>query len=454
MTLAAPSPAAAPDTDPFADLDHKPRRWWILLLLVAVLAVGGGVWWRRRNRPQQASRYVTVHLARGDLAEIVEATGTVQPVRQVQVGSQVSGRVLTVTADFDTRVHVGDVLAELDAAPFRARVGQARAAVLSAQAQLVRAQADLAQQERTLRRAQQLRAGQLNSQADLDAAQATRDASAAQIGVARAELARTRAALEVEEMNLQYSRITAPINGVVINRTVDPGVTVAASFQAPNLFQIAEDLTHMRVLADIDEADVGKLHPDLVAEVRVDAYPGQPFRGVVSQLRFGSSVNQGVVTYPAVIDLPNPDLRLRPGMTATVTLTTARRTNVLRVPNAALRFRPSDASPSGGRSGASGAGGGGGGRMRRGGGTPGSNEGPGRGRLFVLRAGRPAMVPVRTGITDGIFTEVEGEGLTEGAELITDELEDSSGAAPAASGGGTSGGQRPGQSGPRPPRMF
>lgn len=430
-----------PEPDPFEELGRHRRPWWLLFVVaLAALAVGGYVYARRHPRAQPP-RFLTARVSVGDVIESIEATGTVQPLVQVQVGSQASGRILRLHADFNSRVRQGDLLAELDPTPFRAQVAQAQAALQSALAQVRRAQVELEVQERNFRRAQELRARNLNAQADVDAAQGARDSARAQLVVAQAEVSRARAALTSAQTQLTYTRIVAPIDGIVISRAIDTGQTVAASFQAPTLFVIANDLRQMRVIADIDEADIGKLREGMETEARVDAFPGEVFRGVVRELRYGPTTNQGVVTYPAVIDVRNDESKLRPGMTATITVVTSRRENVLRVPNAALRYRPSSA---GGRSGQP--------EERPGtrSGRPyesaGGSDRSHRARVFVLRNGQPIPVWVRTGATDGTYTEVESPELRPGIEVITDETDEAtapaSGTRPGGGGAGSHRGMR------------
>jgi HlyD family secretion protein len=275
--------------------------------------------------------------------------------------------------------------------------------------------------------------------------------------VAEAQAQQAVAGLAQAQTNLNYTQIVAPIDGVVITRSIDPGQTVAASFQAPTLFIIANDLTHMRVLADVDEADIGRLHEGMPADVRVDAFPGETFHGLLRELRFAPTTTQGVVTYPAVIEVNNPDGKLRPGMTATITVITAQRTGVLRVPNAALRYHPSTHGeeghgPRGGRGGRAGAGGG----DTKAGGAPGEVHGPRErdgqggaesrhvGRVFVLRNGEAARVTVRTGASDGVYTEVEAPELHPGVRVITDETdgpEGSNASGPSGPAGGGGGGR-------------
>ncbi len=425
--------------DPFEDLG-KPRggRWrWVLFALVVVALVGYVVV-KQRQKPKTI-QYVTAAASLGDVQETVETSGTVQPLVQVQVGSQVSGRIARVLVDFNHRVRAGQLLAEIDPTPFRASVAQARAQVMSAEAQLQRARANEQLAATNLHRAEDLRARGLNAQSDVDQARGSHAVSRADVAVATAEIARARASLQSVETNLANTRIVSPIDGVVIQRSIDEGQTVAASFQAPVLFLLANDLSRMRIVANVDEADIARMREHLVAEARVDAFPGEVFRGEVTELRFGATTTAGVVTYPAVITVENPELKLRPGMTATITVTSNRHPGVLRVPNAALRYRPASARR--------------GGNGRDGGASPAREaavsynpDGTRRGTIYVLRSGRPEAVRVRVGIVDETQTEVAGEGLAEGQQVVTDEIDPSeqtaqrAGAPPGMGGGGNRGG--------------
>jgi len=329
------------------------------------------------------------------------------------VGSQVSGRLARVLVDFNDRVQAGQVLAEIDPTLFRASVAQARAQVLSAQAQLQRAQANARLAETNLRRAQDLRQRGLNAPMDVDGARGSQEVGVADIAVARAAIASAQAALLRSQTDLNNTRIVAPIDGVVIQRSIDEGQTVAASFQAPVLFVLAQDLSRMRIIANVDEADIARLRERLVAEARVDAFPGEVFRGEVTEVRFGSTTTSGVVTYPTVVVVENPALKLRPGMTATVTVTSARHTGVTRVPNAALRYLPGAFSST------------------NDGGVPGGNgqrrtvgaDGVRHGTVHLLRNGRPTPVDVVVGIIDETLTEVTAPGVTAGVQVVTDEIE-------------------------------
>ncbi|MDO9020617.1 MAG: efflux RND transporter periplasmic adaptor subunit [Myxococcales bacterium] len=449
-TVPAPVPARSAA---LGRLHARRRPWWIVILLVVVALGAVAVVVVRRRSATPAPRYLTATVTRGDVSETVRATGTVRPVLEVQVGAQISGRVTAVAVDFNSRVSQGDLLAELDPTPYRAQAAQVRASLASARAVLVQRRADLTLAERNLARATALRAQGLNAQADVDTAVATRDSARASVGVAQAQVEQATAAVDVARTNLTYTRILAPIDGIVATRAVDPGQTVAASLQTPTLFIIVNDLTHMRVIANVDEANIGKLTEGMEASARVDAFPRDNFRGTVRELRITPTTTNGVVTYQAVIDVDNPQSRLRPGMTATVTAVAARHAAVLRVPNAALRYRPAGtaavAAPTSGGGGDGGAergargsrgAGGGGGRGAR-------PEGTERGGIYVLQGERAVRVPVAVGLTDGVLTEVTAPTLVEGARVVVDET-DTAGAAPAPAAAG------PGGRAPRTPRVF
>jgi HlyD family secretion protein len=398
------------------------RRGWLWLVVVAALA-GGGYWYwsSRQSAEPEAPPFVSELLSRGDIEEVVRATGTVQPLLQVQVGAQVSGRIASVAVDYNSVVKKGDLLAEIDPQSYEARAGQSRANLLAASAQRGQSRANLTLAEQTLARAQDLRSQQLNAQADVDAAVAQRDAARAAVALADAQIAQARASLEEVENQLTFTRILAPIDGIVASRAIDPGQTVAASFQTPTLFVIANDLTRMRVIANVDEANIGKLREGMGARAKVEAYPREEFPGRITSIRINPTTTSGVVTYETVIEVANPDLRLRPGMTATITVVTASVTEAWLVPNAALRYRPSDTvalpEASGQGSGAEPP------RTAGGAGRARASAGAGEGRIYVVRAGRAVALPVRPGITDGTRTQVEGSGLAADVEVIVDETD-------------------------------
>lgn len=318
-------------------------RWVRRGVVVGVLAVtiGGFMWWRAKTAPPPPAKYITATVSVGDVLETVQSTGQVKPLTEVQVGAQVSGRATKVHVDWNSTVKKGDLLAEIDPSLIDTQLEAIRAQITAATANLSRAEVSLVAAGQRRDRTKKLVQEQIGTQADLDAAEASYDVAIADVATAKAQITQLRAQLRSSQTNLDYTRVYSPIDGVVINRAIDPGQTVAASFQAPTLFVIAEDLRKMRVLADIDEADVGRLREGMAAEVKVDAFPGEPFKGTVSQVRFSPINVSGVVTYAAVILVDNPELKLRPGMTATVTIRSAEAIGVKRLPNAALRYKPS-----------------------------------------------------------------------------------------------------------------
>src|SRR5436309_3102383 len=328
------------------------KRALIGLLIVGAIGAGAGAYYIRRGGPE--IQVNTAPITRGDIIDSVGATGTLQAVTTVQVGSQVSGNIQWLGADFNSIVKKGQVIARLDSSLFDAQLQQARANLNQTRANLTKAQSDLerakvqltdAQQKYT--RAKELAARSLLPQSDLDAAkiavdstQASLESQLATVAQAQAAVSQSQASVNQNQVNVDHTTITAPIDGIVTQRSVDVGQTVAASMQAPTLFVIAADLTKMQVNANIDESDVGRIRPNQIVTFRVDAYPGEQFQGTVSQIRLQPVVVQNVTTYGTIINVPNDDLKLKPGMTANLRVQIAKRDNALRVPNAAIRFRP------------------------------------------------------------------------------------------------------------------
>ncbi|GEJ57388.1 efflux RND transporter periplasmic adaptor subunit [Anaeromyxobacter diazotrophicus] len=370
------------------------------------------------SRPHPA--YRTDRVTRGGVAEVVSATGDVSAVVTVNVGSQVSGTISKLYADFNTPVKKDQVVAEIDPRLFQAALERAVAGLAAAEADVAKAKAALADAQRTERRSLELQKRNLIAAADVDAALAAREGAEAALQGAAARVLQARADRDTALTNVQLCRIRSPIDGIVISRSVDVGQTVAASLQAPTLFLIANDLTRMQILANVDEADVGKVKEGLAARFTVDAFPGEQFEGKIREVRQAPSTIQNVVTYAAVIDAPNPERKLRQGMTASVTIVTKQVPEALRVPNAALRFRPAgdpgSARPGGeGRPGA----GAGAGRVERTASADGApRKGVRRGRVYQLRGGQLAPAEVELGISDGRQTELLS-GLEEGDEVVT-----------------------------------
>jgi HlyD family secretion protein len=437
----------------------------VLAALAGIILLAGAFFvWKEKG---EDVRYATAAVERGDIVEVVGATGAVQAVTTVQVGSQVSGTIQSLYADFNSTVRKGQVLARLDPSIFQARVEQARANLISARANLDKSKAEVEDTRQKYERAKQLAAEQLLPQADLETAKATFEGAQAQVKASQAAVSQAAASVNQAQVDLTHTVITSPIDGVVIARSVDVGQTVAASLQAPVLFQIANDLRQLQVNASIDEADVGRVKEGQEVDFRVDAYPDQTFAGRLQQVRLQPTTVQNVVTYNAIIAVDNPQQRLMPGMTATVSIVVRRADDVLRIPASALRFRPEGFDPSqrqrqrqgqesgtaaaagpGGRPERTGGirGGGAGGNGRQGwtgAGRAGGAGGEGSGRpqlIFVLNEkGQPQPARVRLGISDGQFVEVR-EGLDEGARVVTGQEAEAArgtpprpGASPAAS---------------------
>ncbi len=406
----------------------KRRRWIAAAGAVVLLGAGIAAW--RMAGTTAPPLYRTVPARQRTIARTINATGALQAVTTVQVGTQVSGTVSELYADFNSHVKKDQVIARLDPSQFQAQLAQANATWMSMQASVQTAQSNVAAAEAAAQSAQanidhaqaalndaqssydrtrklvdagvapamnvptaESALGQANAQkqqaiAQANQAKAQAQASRSQVNQAQAQAAQARAAVELAQVNVDHTIIKAPIDGVVVARNVDVGQTVAASLQAPVIFLIANDLTRMQVLANIDEADVGQVTPDSKVSFTVDAYPTDTFRGRISQVRLSPQSVQNVVTYTAVIDVANPDLKLKPGMTANVTVTAAERDNVLAVPNGALRFQP-DNQPATGR----------------------RPSGP---RVWKVDAGKLTPVNVQTGVTDGIFTEIVSGDLKPG----------------------------------------
>ncbi|MFZ5863942.1 MAG: efflux RND transporter periplasmic adaptor subunit [Nitrospirota bacterium] len=372
-------------------------QWAVVVGTLAITLVGGVWYWTSRHN--DAPEYQTAAVARGDLTQVVTATGQLNPVVSVQVGSQISGIIQKLFADFNSRVKAGQVLAQLDSSTYVANLRQAEGELANARAGL-----DLARVKAT--RASELRGKDLIPQSEYDQAQA--DLHQAEAAVMIREASVRKAAVDVERCTIE-----APIDGVVISRSVDVGQTVAASLSAPTLFVIANDLAKMQINASVAEADIGGVEVGQDVNFTVDAFPSQRFQGRVVQVRNAPVTVQNVVTYDTIIEVANPELTLKPGMTANVSIVVAARENVLTVPNAALRFRPADAETASGQSrttrGASAA-------MR-----PDSRGGAPGGRAVYRvedeQAATVERVPVKTGITDGVTTEIV-EGLQEGDRVI------------------------------------
>ena len=396
---------------------------WVVLLFVALIAAGAGYWyWKRADKP--GPEYQAALITRGEIMQLVTATGQLNPVKNVTVGSQISGIIQNLFVDFNSQVKAGQVIAQLDPATYKANVASAEGDVANARANLELTQVDF-------RRAEELFKSQLISKSDYDKATASLHQAEAQVKMKEASLQRA-------QVDLSRCTIYAPVDGIVISRAVDVGQTVAASLSAPELFVIANDLTKMQIDANVAEADVGGVEVGQPVEFTVDAFPFRTFRGQVVQVRNAPLTVQNVVTYDTVVEVNNDDLKLKPGMTANVSIIIARRADVARIPNAALRFRPPDgAVPAGETNAVTGtrpSEGRGGGRGAERGGKPRGERQTTR-TVYLLPGGTNTLtqgkvelkaVPVKLGISDGIYTEAL-EGVNEGDTIVTGSTMPSSG---------------------------
>ncbi|MFO0719674.1 MAG: efflux RND transporter periplasmic adaptor subunit [Nitrospira sp.] len=371
-------------------LPRHRRRAPIVIGMVGVLTLLAAALWHWWSNDPVNGHYKTVTIDRGPITALVTATGAVNPVISVQVGSQVSGKIAKLYADFNSVVREGQILASIDQKPYQAKVSQAKAALKSAQAGLAKARNMLVQKTLELNRMAALRKEQFVAQADLDLARTNARDAEAQVDVADAQVDQAKATLASAELDLGYTTIFSPVNGTVVSRNVEEGQTVVASFQTPTLFVLAQDLTHMQVIANVSESDIGGVTEGKSADFRVDAYPRESFHGIVTQVRNAPVSIQNVVTYDVIISVDNPDLKLKPGMTANITIVTARNEDALRAPNAALRFR-----------------------------MPGVAVDRKTPQLWVLDAsGHVRSVPVSLGIADSLYTDITSSDVHEGESAI------------------------------------
>jgi HlyD family secretion protein len=401
------------------------KAWWRRSALWATLAVllavsGGTIYWQQSQQRSAAPSYVTEPASKGDLTLTVTANGTLQPTRSVNIGSELSGTVLRVLVDVNDHIKKGQVLVELDTAKLSDQVLRSRAALASAQAQLAQTVATVKESRASLARLEEvakLSGGKVPSKTELDSARAAHERAVAAEASARANVDSARASLATDETNLSKASIRSPTDGVVLTRSVDPGNAVAASLQAVTLFTVAEDLRQMRLQVNVDEADVGRVKVGQPASFTVSAFPSRRFPASITRVAYGSTITDNVVTYQTLLDVKNEDLSLRPGMTATSTITAVERKNVLLVPNTALRFTPqTTATPQAN-----------GGimasvlpRMPRTGARKTATGGAAK-QVWVLRDGAPVSVSVTPGISDGRMTEITGGDLLEGMAVITDQ---------------------------------
>ena len=380
------------------------KRWIIGIVLLSALT-GGGLWYWKHVTANGTTRYRTAPLDRGELIQSVRASGLITPIRLVDVGTQVNGPINKLYVDYNSQVKAGDLVAQIDPITYEAKLAQDQANLMAAQANVEQTTAKLVQAEKELNRTQKLAEQKMLSETDLDSAIATRDTLAAQLKVSLASVAQTKAALRLSQANLGYTTIRSPVDGVVITRNVSEGQTVVSSMNAMTLFKIATDLRTIQVEASIPEADIGRIREHQTVTFTVDAFD-TIFTGTVEQVRMSASTMQNVVTYPVIVTAENPETKLFPGMTAIIICEVAHRTNVLKVSNAALRFKPADkkaATPA----------------VRTKNMGPRTEQKP---KVWIRETAEsePTPVTVTLGISDGSFTEIlEPCTLTEGQELIT-----------------------------------
>jgi HlyD family secretion protein len=372
---------------------RRPGRITLAAVLLALLAAGG-TWWYLRPAAQVG--YVTATVSRGTVAPYVTASGSVNPVVTVQVGTYVSGVIQELYCDFNTRVKAGQLCAKIDPRPYQVVVDQGTAALTAARAQLLKDQAGLAYAKLNYERQQKLLAESLTSKDAVDLALSSFDQARAQVGLDQATVVQRQADLDAAKVNLGYTNITSPVDGTVVSRNITQGQTVAASFQTPTLFLIATDLTHMQVDASVSESDVGSVKLGDKASFTVEAFPAHVFRGQVVQVRQSPQTIQNVVTYDVVVQADNPDLLLMPGMTADVRIITAEATDALRVPVEALRYWPETVPKP-------------------------AREHSVPAQVWTLRGGRPVAVPVVTGLTDDAYAQIRQGALSPGDSVIVGE---------------------------------
>lgn len=378
---------------------HRTRGWVVGLLIAFALLAGAGEMWRA-SRATVTVRYVTAPVTRGSVMRTVTASGSVNPLTTIQVGTYVSGVIQELYCDYNTQVKKGQLCARIDPRPYQTIVDQDRANLATARAQLAKDRTNLAYAKLTRDRTTDLHARGIVSQDALDAATSAYDQAAAQVDLDTSSIAQHEAVLKAGQINLGYTNIISPVNGTVVSRNVTMGQTVAASFQTPTLFLIATDLTKMEVDANVSETDIGGIGADNSATFTVEAFANHVFQGQVIQVRQAPQTVQNVVTYDVVISVPNPELLLKPGMTATVHIIVEHRDNVIRVPDQALRYVPGGLSTA-------------------------ANATAGRGKsqshVWVLRDGKPAEVSVTVGLDDDTYAEIVRGDLQVGDQIVTSE---------------------------------
>lgn len=382
----------------------KNQRGKIMAVIMVLIVISGGLYWHYSKGAEEI-RYKTVKAVRSDLRSVIQATGTLDAVETVDVGTQISGTVKEIYIDYNSVVKKGQLIAEIDSATQQADVAQAEANLMAAEADLMNSEAVLSNAVKSLARTRKLAEKDLIAKADVDTDEKTYLTSKAQVAASRAKIAQYRATLNKAKINLGYTQIYSPVDGVVIAKNVEKGQTVAASYQTPSIAEIAKDLSQMQVEVNVDEADIGGVREGQKATFTVDAHPNDPFEGTVTQVRFSPTTTDNVVTYIVIVKVSNNKGLLMPGMTANVSLIVEEREDVVIVPNSAFRFKPAEPSESAGQPGV----------PRMGAQTIAEVKAHG---VYLLNKNTPERVEVKRGISDGQNTEIIS-GLNEGDEVIT-----------------------------------
>lgn len=359
----------------------------IIFICLAIICLSGFL----LKSKKEAKHYVTEPLEKRTITQIVEASGTINPVQTVSIGSQVSGQISAIYVDYNSEVKKGQLLAEIDTSLFEAQVNQAKASIDNARANLAKIQATTANDKLTLTRYRNLYKKGFIAKSELDLAESTYSADLAQVRAAQAQINQALASYSTAESNLRYTKIISPVDGVVVSRAVDVGQTVAASFQTPELFSVAQDLTKMQIEASVSEADIGKVKKEQNVEYTLDGYPDETFIGKVTQVRISPTTVSNVVTYSVIIDVENEDMKLIPGMTANVSIITSKKEDILCAKNAALKFTPN---------------------------TDGKGEKFDKQGIWLLADGKPKRIEIETGANDDSYTEVISNDLKDGDRVI------------------------------------
>ncbi len=365
------------------------------LKIALAVIVGGAALSLMLKDDVKVGSYITHKLAKGDIVEKITASGTINPISTINIGTQVSGTISEIYVDYNSKVTKNQLLAQIDPALFEATVGQKRAALSVAKAEVQVAENEVDYAKKNLERIKKLNASRYSADKDLDLAEKEYNNAVAQLALKKAQVEQNQAALDSAETELRYTKIISPVDGIVVSKEVEVGQTVAASFQTPTLFNVAEDLTKMQIEASVVEADIAKVHNGQVVEFSVDSFPDEVFIGKVTQVRNEAINTSNVVTYEVIIEVDNKDLKLKPGMTANVEIITANKKDVFLVPNKALRFYVTDEN----------------GDTKRY-----KDKG-----IWVLEGNTPERIVIKTGVADDDFTEISADGLTEGMKVILEE---------------------------------